>query len=231
MKNIDQAEITKFDKHASTWWDTQGNLKSLHDINPLRTRFIADYAELSKAKVLDVGCGGGILTEALARRGAIVTGIDMSLEALSTAKLHALESGLTITYEHITVEEKAQVSPAGFDVVTCLELLEHVPDPASIVRACCALVKPHGALFFSTFNRTPKAYLFGVIGAEYILQLLPKGTHDYQKFIKPSELDAWLRESDCNLQTMRGINYNPFTQEYALSSDVAVNYIVYAKKI
>lgn len=231
MKNIDQTEINKFNKHAARWWDKEGDLKSLHDINPLRLGFIADNSTLKSSSLIDVGCGGGILTEALAKAGAATTGIDMSEEALKVARLHAIESELTIDYQHITVEEMAEKNPAAFDTVTCLEMLEHVPDPASVIKSCASLVKPGGDLFFSTLNRNPKSYLFAILGAEYILQLLPKGTHDYQKFIKPSELDAWLRECGCEIVSMKGMDYNPLSKHYSLTSNVSVNYLVYARKI
>lgn len=231
MKNIDQTEINKFNKHAARWWDKEGDLKSLHDINPLRLGFIAENTNLNNSTLIDVGCGGGILTEALAKSGANATGIDMSDEALKVARLHALDSGLSIDYEHITVEEMAAKKNASFDTVTCLEMLEHVPDPASVVKACATLVKPGGNLFFSTLNRNPKSYLFAILGAEYILQLLPRGTHDYQKFIKPSELDAWLRDCGCEIVSLKGMDYNPLSKNYSLTSNVSVNYLVYARKI
>ena len=195
MSNVDHAEVAKFEALASRWWDKHSEFKPLHDINPLRTNFIDGHCALAGKKVLDVGCGGGILSEAMAQRGAQVSGIDMGEAPLNVAKLHALESGLSIDYQKIPVEELAQQQPASFDVVTCLEMLEHVPDPASIIRACYALCKPGGQVFFSTLNRNPKSFLLAVVGAEYVLNMLPKGTHDYKKFIRPSELARWAREA------------------------------------
>ncbi len=230
--NVDQTEIDKFERLASRWWDMNGEFKPLHDINPLRANYIDKASQVAGKKILDVGCGGGILTEALCQRGAEVVGIDMGEAPLEVAKLHSLESKLAIRYERISAEELAQKETEHYDVVTCLEMLEHVPDPSSVIRACAALVKPGGHLYFSTINRNPKAYVFAILGAEYILNLLPKGTHEYKKFIRPSELAVWLREADLNLEDICGLTYNPFTKVYQLNAnDVDVNYIVRAKKI
>ena len=225
--NIDPAEIAKFEALATRWWDTNSEFKPLHDINPLRLAYIDERAHISNKKVLDVGCGGGILSESMARMGATVSAIDMGKAPLSVAKLHALESGLDIDYQQITVEQLAAQQPESFDVITCMEMLEHVPDPASIIRACSQLVKPNGAVFFSTINRHPKAWLLAVVGAEYILDMLPKGTHDYNKFIKPSELDSSARHADLQLQHITGMSYNPLTKTYKLGRDVDVNYMAY----
>lgn len=231
MANVDHSEITKFEALASRWWDYEGEFKPLHDINPLRTNYIDTQVNLAGKKVLDVGCGGGILAEAMAQRGAQVTGIDLGEANLNTAKLHALESGVKVDYRLIAVEELAAQAPASFDVVTCLEMLEHVPDPQSIIQACATLVKPGGKLVFSTINRNPKAYLFAVLGAEYLLRLVPTGTHDYHKFIKPSELATWCRHAGLNVQHLTGMVYNPITKVYALKEqDVDVNYLLCASK-
>ena len=225
--NVDRAEIAKFEALASRWWDMESEFKPLHDINPLRTNYIDAHATLAGKKVLDVGCGGGILSEAMAQRGAEVTGIDMGEAPLNVARLHALESGVSVTYRQIPVEELAEEMPGAFDVVTCLEMLEHVPDPASIIRACYKLVKPGGMVFFSTINRNPKAYAMAIIGAEYLLRMLPAGTHDYDKFIKPSELTRWCRAADLKVIDMTGMVYNPLTKDYSLKdNDVDVNYLV-----
>ncbi len=228
--NVDPAEIGKFEELASRWWDPDSEFKPLHDINPLRVGFIDRHAEVAGKTVLDVGCGGGILSEGLARLGAQVSGIDMGEAPLSVAKLHQLETGLDIDYQRITVEELAADRPASFDVVTCLEMLEHVPDPASVVHACSELVKPGGLIFFSTINRNPKAYLFAIIGAEYLLQMLPKGTHDFNKFIRPSEMDQWARAADLELVELIGMTYNPLTRTYKLGRDVDVNYLAAYRK-
>ena len=231
MSNVDPAEIAKFEQLASRWWDRQGEFKPLHEINPLRANYIDQRAPVAGKKLLDVGCGGGILTEAMAQRGAEVTGIDLGEAPLKVAKLHALESGVAVDYQHIAVEELAEKQPASFDIVTCLEMLEHVPDPASVIRACAKLVKPGGQLFFSTINRTPKGWLFAVVGAEYVLRMLPKGTHEYGKFIRPSEMGAWLREADLELRDITGMTYNPLTRSYKLNPrDVDVNYLMHASK-
>lgn len=225
--NIDPAEIAKFEAMANRWWDKQGEFKPLHDINPLRLHYIDERVQLNGKRVLDVGCGGGILSESMAHRGADVTAIDMGKTPLSVARLHALESGLDIDYQQITVEELAAQQPASFDAVSCMEMLEHVPDPASVIQACQTLVKPGGSVFFSTINRNPKAYLFAVIGAEYLLKMLPRGTHDYARFIKPSELDEWARMAELELKHITGLVYNPLTKNYKLGRDVDVNYMTH----
>lgn len=229
--NVDNAEIAKFEALASRWWDRESAFKPLHDINPLRCNYIDERAFLAGKKVLDVGCGGGILSESMAQRGAHVTGIDMGEAPLNVAKLHALESGVNIEYRRITVEQLAAEMPEQFDVVTCLEMLEHVPDPAAIITACQRLVKPGGLVFFSTLNRNPKSYLFAIIGAEYLLRLLPAGTHDYHKFIKPSELTRWARDAQLNVIDMTGMTYNPIRKSYSLKqNDVSVNYLMTTQK-
>lgn len=232
MSNVDTAEIAKFEALASRWWDKNSEFKPLHDINPLRANFIDQRSPVAEQKIIDVGCGGGILAEALAQRGAQVTGIDMGEAPLGVARLHALESGVDVIYEKITAEEKAIQMRGEFDVVTCMEMLEHVPDPASIVKACASLVKNNGDVYFSTINRNPKSYAFAILGAEYILKLLPKGTHDYSKFIRPSELAAWMRTAGLELQSITGMTYNPITKHYKLNpQDVSVNYLIHAKKL
>ena len=220
--NVDQAELEKFSSLAHRWWDPAGEFRPLHEINPLRLEWIARHASLEGARVLDVGCGGGILAEAMARRGAQVIGIDLSAKALRVAELHLHESGLSVRYETAAVEDVS----GEFDVVTCMELLEHVPQPASMVSACARLVRPGGRVFFSTINRNPKAYLFAVVGAEYVLGLLPKGTHDYQRFIKPSELSRWTRAAGLRTEELIGMTYNPVTRRYRLGADCDVNYLV-----
>lgn len=229
--NVDPSEINKFERIASSWWDRNGKFKPLHDINPLRANYIDQHSPVAEKSVLDVGCGGGILTEALAQRGAIVAGIDMGEAPLQVAKLHALESQLDIEYTQATAETFAEQKGASYDIVSCLEMLEHVPDPSSIVSACAALTKPGGSLYFSTINRTAKAYAFAVLGAEYILKLLPKGTHEYKKFILPSELSLWIRDAGLVVEDICGMTYNPLTKKYRLNSDdVQVNYLVRASK-
>ena len=227
--NADVLELQKFGELAHKWWDKNSEFKPLHEINPLRLNYIDSLAGLSGKRVLDVGCGGGILSESMYFKGADVTGIDLGEKALNVAKLHQLESGAKVSYILTSVEQLALEQPASFDVVTCMEMLEHVPDPASIVAACAKLVKPGGSVFFSTINRNPKAYLFAVLGAEYILNMLPKGTHDYAKFIKPSELSSWARQSGLTVAGMRGMSYQPFTQLYSLSEDVSVNYLLHTE--
>ncbi len=232
MANVDTAEIAKFEALASRWWDKNSEFKPLHDINPLRANYIDQRSPVAQRKVIDVGCGGGILAESLAQRGAEVTGIDMGEAPLSVARLHALEVGVTLNYERITAEEKAEQCAGEFDIVTCMEMLEHVPDPSSVVKACADLVKPNGDVYFSTINRNPKAYAFAILGAEYLLKMLPKGTHDYDKFIKPSELAQWLRAAGLELQNISGMTYNPITKHYKLdANDVSVNYLLHAKKV
>lgn len=229
--NIDQQELAKFSALAARWWDPKGEFKPLHDINPLRLDYVDQQAGgLAGKVVLDVGCGGGILSESMARHGAQVTGIDMGESVLRVAKLHLYESGLNIDYQYTTVEQLAQAYPAHFDVVTCMEMLEHVPNPLSVVMACYQLVKPSGQVFFSTINRNLKSYLFAIIGAEYLLKLLPKGTHDYAKLIRPAELAQWIRIANLTLRSMVGISYNPLTQHYSLSQDISVNYIIHAQR-
>lgn len=224
--NIDQAEIAKFAKLASHWWDPQGELKTLHDINPLRLGYITEQVSLSGKKVLDIGCGGGILAESMDRCGAEVTGIDLGEEALKAARFHQKNSDTHVDYLLISAEEFAATHAGEFDVVTCLELLEHVPDPVSIIQAAASLVKPGGWVFFSTLNRNVKAYLFAIVGAEYVLRMLPKNTHDFAKFIRPSELGEWGRKAGLSVRGMAGLSYNPFTKEYKVGDDVSVNYMM-----
>jgi 2-polyprenyl-6-hydroxyphenyl methylase/3-demethylubiquinone-9 3-methyltransferase len=229
--NVDPNEIRKFEELASRWWDKNSEFKPLHDINPLRANWIDNIAPVAEKKVLDVGCGGGILSESLAQRGAEVTGIDMGDAPLGVAKLHQLESGLSINYQKSTAEDFAKNHENTFDVVTCLEMLEHVPDPSSVINACAKMVKPGGAVFFSTINRNPKAFLLAIVGAEYVLRMLPRGTHEYGKFIRPSELANWSREASLQVNQMTGLLYNPLTKTYKLSpSDVDVNYMISTQK-
>lgn len=227
--NVDRAEIAKFEALASRWWDRNSEFKPLHEINPLRTNWIDERVGLAGKKVLDVGCGGGILAEAMAQRGAQVTGIDMGEAPLAVARLHQLESGVSVEYEQSTAEEFAEQHAGTFDVVTCLEMLEHVPDPGSVIRACARLVKPGGQVFFSTINRNPKSFLFAIVGAEYVLRMLPRGTHEFAKFIRPAELGGWIRDAGLDLQDITGLTYNPLTRTYKLGSDVDVNYMVYCQ--
>jgi 2-polyprenyl-6-hydroxyphenyl methylase/3-demethylubiquinone-9 3-methyltransferase len=228
--NVDPAELAKFDALAARWWDPTGELKPLHDINPLRLQYVNERAELAGKRVLDVGCGGGILSEGMVKLGAQVTGIDLGEAPLTVARMHLYESGLQVDYLRMTAEALAEQEPESFEVVTCMEMLEHVPDPASVVRACARLVRPGGHVFFSTLNRNPKSYLYAIIGAEYVLGLLPKGTHEYRKFIRPSELAAWMRAADLELRELTGMSYNPFTGSYTLTSDISVNYFVHAER-
>ncbi|MBI5917829.1 MAG: bifunctional 2-polyprenyl-6-hydroxyphenol methylase/3-demethylubiquinol 3-O-methyltransferase UbiG [Nitrosomonadales bacterium] len=230
MTNADPIELEKFSQLASRWWDPTSEFKPLHEINPLRLDHINRITPLSGKTVLDVGCGGGILSESMAGIGAQVTGIDLGDKALQVAKLHLLESGKQVTYCKIAVEQLAAEQPASFDVVTCMEMLEHVPDPQSVIRACSQLVKPGGHVFFSTLNRNPKSYLFAVIGAEYILNLLPRGTHDYAKFIKPSELAQYCRNAGLGVSNVTGMSYNPISKVYSLGRDTDVNYIVATRR-
>jgi 2-polyprenyl-6-hydroxyphenyl methylase / 3-demethylubiquinone-9 3-methyltransferase len=229
--NADPAELAKFSDLAHRWWDPESEFRPLHQINPLRLDWIDGLAALKDKSVLDIGCGGGILSDSMARRGAHVTGIDLSVKALRVAQLHALEAGTAnVEYREISAESLASAQPESFDVVTCMEMLEHVPDPASVVRACHALVKPGGWVFFSTINRNPKSFLFAILGAEYILQMLPKGTHEYAKMIKPSELAGYCRAAGLDLTATRGMEYNPLTRRYWLSADTSVNYLFATRK-
>ncbi|AJQ96453.1 bifunctional 2-polyprenyl-6-hydroxyphenol methylase/3-demethylubiquinol 3-O-methyltransferase UbiG [Gynuella sunshinyii] len=229
--NVDQAEIGKFEALASRWWDPESEFRPLHQINPLRANYIDERCPVAGKKVLDVGCGGGILAEAFAHRGATVKGIDMGEAPLNVAKLHALDTGLkNVEYQQIPVEELAAQETGQYDLVCCMEMLEHVPDPASVVDACSKLVKPGGQVFFSTLNRNPKSYLFAIIGAEYVLKLLPRGTHDYQKFIRPSELQNWTRQAGLIRGDSTGLSYNPLTGTYKLGRDQSVNYMIQTRK-
>ncbi len=236
--NSDIAELDKFDAMAADWWDPKGKCRPLHALNPTRLQFIVDRCSLLEKSVLDIGCGGGILSESMQKRGAYVTGIDATLSVLEVAKLHAIENNLynthsktnTLNYIHTTAEAYAIEYPHSFDVVTCMELLEHVPDPLSIIKAAATLVKPSGHLFFSTLNRTPKSYLFSILGAEYLLKLLPRGTHQYEKFIRPAELDQWLRQAGLSLQKLSGLQYNPITHKTYLNNDVSINYLAHVQK-
>lgn len=228
--NADPLELQKFSDLAHRWWDPTSEFRPLHEINPLRLEWINARAPLAGKAVVDIGCGGGILAESMAKKGAKVTGIDLSEKALKVADLHSLESGVQVRYEMISAEQLAEREPASFDVVTCMEMLEHVPDPASIVQACANLVKPGGHVFFSTINRNPKSYLFAVIGAEYILRMLPKGTHDYAKFITPAELAQYVRQAGMDVMSLKGMTYNPLTKIYSLNQDTDVNYLVACTK-
>ncbi|PKM12995.1 MAG: bifunctional 3-demethylubiquinol 3-O-methyltransferase/2-polyprenyl-6-hydroxyphenol methylase [Gammaproteobacteria bacterium HGW-Gammaproteobacteria-3] len=228
--NVHPHEINKFGSMAERWWDHQGEFKTLHEINPLRLQFIRDHVSIANQRIVDVGCGGGILTEALAKNGADATGIDLSEELIDIAELHGLESGIQAHYRKISAEALAEEQAAHFDQVTCMEMLEHVPDPAAIVQACAQLVKPGGYVFFSTLNRKPKAYLLAIVAAEHLLKMLPKDTHDYQTFIKPSELCQWARAAGLELQDIIGIEYNPFSRRFHLGKDLDVNYIAAFKR-
>ncbi len=226
--NVDKNELAKFEALAYRWWDEESEFKPLHDINPLRLNFINKIASLKNKKALDIGCGGGILAESMVKEGAQVKGIDLGEASLAVAKIHAKKQNLKIDYEAISAEALAVKAPESFDIVTCMELLEHVPDPAAIVNACAKLATPNGHIFLSTINRNPKSFLFAIIGAEYILNLLPKGTHEYEKFIRPSELDNWVRASDMNTNEIIGMTYNPLDKSYKLSPDTSVNYLLHA---
>ena len=229
--NLDPKEIAKFDEVAFRWWDTESEFKPLHEINPLRLGFIDRHAKIANKKVVDVGCGGGILSESMAKTDAKVTGIDMGPGPIEIAKLHLLESGVEVDYQQIAAEDFAKQNPESFEVVTCMEMLEHVPDPESIIKACADMIKPGGYAFFSTLNRNPKSYVHAILGAEYILNMLTKGTHDYQKFIKPSELAGWMRNAGLELVEITGLTYSPLNKNYKLTEDIDVNYMVYARKL
>jgi len=229
-QNVDPEEIAKFAQLAARWWDPHSEFKPLHDINPLRLKYINDRVGLKGKTVLDIGCGGGILAESMAALGASVTGIDLGEAPLAVAKLHLKESGQKVEYRYISAEDLAQERPDTYDIVTCMEMLEHVPDPASSIAACARLVKPGGKVFFSTINRNPKSYLFAIIGAEYVLGLLPKGTHDYARFVRPSELTSWSRAAGLQPSEIKGMTYNPFTRSYRLGSDCDVNYLLYCTR-
>jgi len=226
MTNADPHELQKFSELAHRWWDPEAEFKPLHDLNPIRLGWIDSHAQLAGKKVLDIGCGGGILTESMAQLGAQAKGIDLSSKALGVADLHSLESGVTVSYEEIAAEALAEREPASYDVVTCMEMIEHVPDPAAIVAACMQLVKPGGKVFFSTLNRTPTAYLFAIIGAEYIAKMLPRGTHDYARFIKPSELAGFVRAAGLVAQEFKGISYQPLSRSFALTDNTRINYML-----
>ncbi len=226
-QNVDPAELAKFDAAAARWWDPQGEFGTLHEINPLRLDWIRQRCKLEGSRAVDIGCGGGILSEAMAAAGAEVTGIDMAGAPLEVARLHLHESGVSVDYRQMTAEALASEAAGRFDVVTCLELLEHVPDPAGVVRSCAELVRPGGHVFFSTINRSPKAFLFAIVGAEYLLRLLPSGTHEYQKFIRPSELESWARQAGLALRDSSGLHYNPLTRDYSLGAGLDVNYLMH----
>ena len=229
--NADPAELAKFSDLAHRWWDKESEFRPLHEMNPLRLDWIGQLSPLAGKRVVDIGCGGGILTDAMARKGAEVLGIDLSTKSLRVAQLHALEAATpNVQYREVSAEALAAEQPGSFDVVTCMEMLEHVPEPASIVRACAALVRPGGWVFFSTINRNPKAFVFAIVGAEHVLQLLPKGTHEYAKFIRPSELAQWCRNTGLDLVDTRGMAYSPLTQRYGLSTDTSVNYLLACKR-
>ena len=228
--NVDLAELAKFNSLASRWWDTEGEFGALHQINPLRLDWIRQHAKLAGCKAVDIGCGGGILAESMSAAKATVTGIDMADGPLAVARLHQHESGIEVDYRESTAEALAAEEPGEYDVVTCLEMLEHVPDPSQVVRSCAELVKPGGHIFFSTINRNPKSFLFAIVGAEYVLRLLPRGTHEYEKFIRPSELEAWAREAGLQLRSSIGMHYNPLTKEYSLGPNLDVNYLMYFQR-
>ena len=228
--NVDPAEVAKFDSLASRWWDPEGEFRPLHEINPLRLDWIRQHAKLKDARVVDIGCGGGILAEAMAAANATVTGIDMADGPLAVARLHQHESNAKIDYRQATAEEMAASEAGTYDIVTCLEMLEHVPDPAAVIKACAELVKPGGHIFFSTINRNPKSFMFAIVGAEYVLKLLPAGTHEYEKFIRPSELEEWSRYAGLELQDSIGMHYNPLTRNYTLGDGLDVNYLMYFRR-
>lgn len=228
--NVDPAEVAKFDSLAARWWDTEGDFRPLHQINPLRLDWIRSNVKLDGTVAIDIGCGGGILTEAMAQAGARVTGIDMAEGPLAVAKLHQIESGAQVDYRHATAEELAASERGTYDVVTCLEMLEHVPDPAAVIRSCAELARPGGHVFFSTINRNPKSFVFAIVGAEYVLRLLPKGTHEYEKFIRPSELERWARQAGLELTESIGMHYNPLTRDYSLGGNLDVNYLMYFRR-
>ena len=228
--NVDPVEVAKFDALASRWWDPDGEFRALHEINPLRLDWIRQHVQLSGTNVLDIGCGGGILAESMAAANARVTGIDMAEAPLAVARLHQHESDVEVEYKHTTAEELAAAEPGIFDIVTCLEMLEHVPDPARVVASCAELVKLGGHVFFSTINRNPKSFAFAIVGAEYILKLLPAGTHEYEKFIRPSELESWARHAGLSHRDSIGMHYNPLTKEYSLGENVDVNYLMYFRR-
>ena len=228
--NVDLAELAKFDALASRWWDPEGEFRPLHQINPLRLDWIRQLVKLDGAKAVDIGCGGGILAEAMTQAGASVTAINMAEAPLAVAKLHQHESGAEVDYRRMTAESLAEAEPGQYDVVTCLEMLEHVPDPSQVVRSCAELVRPGGHVFFSTINRNPKSFVFAIVGAEYVLRLLPKGTHEYDKFIRPSELEEWARNAGLALKVSTGLHYNPLTREYSLGPGLDVNYLMYYQR-
>jgi len=228
--NVDPAEVAKFDALASRWWDPDGEFRALHDINPLRLDWIRQHVELAGTRVVDIGCGGGILAESMAMANATVTGIDMAEGPLAVARLHQHESGAVVDYRQATAEELAAAEAESFDVVTCLEMLEHVPDPVQVIEACAELVRPGGHVFFSTINRNPKSFAFAIVGAEYVLKLLPAGTHEYEKFIRPSELESWARPAGLALRDTIGMHYNPLTKDYSLGRNLDVNYLMYFQR-
>jgi 2-polyprenyl-6-hydroxyphenyl methylase/3-demethylubiquinone-9 3-methyltransferase len=229
-QNVDAAEVAKFDALASRWWDPDGEFRPLHEINPLRLDWIRQYAELNGRSVVDIGCGGGILAESMAAAGADVTGIDMAESPLAVARLHQVESGIDVDYRQSTAEELAATNPGQYDIVTCLEMLEHVPSPAQIIASVHTLLRPGGQAFFSTINRNPKSFVFAIVGAEYVLKLLPAGTHEYRKFIRPSELDSWARDAGLELKASIGMHYNPLTRDYSLGPGLDVNYLMHFRR-
>lgn len=229
-KNIDPAEIAKFDAMAKKWWDPDGPMKPLHDLNPLRLAYVTDHSDIKNKQVLDIGCGAGILTESLAKSGALATGVDLSASAIDIAKQHAQENNVPVTYQRIATEEFAKDNACRFDVITCMEMLEHVPDPTSIIQSAAHMLKPNGFVFFSTINRNTKAFLSAIVGAEYILRLLPKGTHEYQKFIRPSELRRFAESANLELKGIKGITYHPFKRTFEITDDVSINYVTYFAK-